>query len=727
MRVLTLTTLYPHAANPSHGVFVENRLRQLIAIGGVDLRVIAPVPWFPSKSELFGHYATFAKAPMAETRHDIQITHPRYLLLPKIGMTHAVQSLTSCFEKQARQLLSDGWDFDVIDAHYYYPDGVAAVEVASRLGKPVVVTGRGTDINLIPQYERQRTMILEAADKADASITVCQALKDEMIHLGADDKKISVLRNGVDLDAFKPLDRDSIRTEMDLRGTIILSVGHLIGRKGHDLAIQAMQHLPDATLLIAGDGPEEKALKALATKLNLNDRIQFLGRLPHEYLPRLYNAADILVLASSREGWPNVLLEAMACGTPAVASPVWGAGEVITAPEAGMLADQRTVDSIANALKTVLATPPTRAQTRAYAEQYSWADTITGYKSLLANVITQYPLNKTPHRQNNDWKISAPLPLNDKTPKLFITIDTEEIFNWDKNDFNNHTIADPADIAAFQAVCERHGAKPLYFITWPLMKDAATVAYFKNLHSNGKADLGLHLHQWVTPPHDQENTLRNSYQCNLSSDLHQQKLRELVSTFEAAFGFKPTSHRAGRYGVSPQIHDALLAENIPYDFSPNPGNDQSSVAGPDFSGTGNAPWIRETANGNRLYCLPVTGGRCWRHTSKLLAPTFSPPGNTRPLPGVFKKISASMRLTPEGIPLSELCRFTKNILKKDITLLTYSLHSTSLTIGATPYSGHAANVEEILQKSDAYFKWFREQNNGVFIDLSFLDDLYKKT
>ena len=132
LRVLTLTTLYPSGVNPRHGVFVETRLRKLIEAAPVDLRVIAPVPWFPFSAARFGRYAQYASTPRVERRHDIDVIHPRYLTLPKVGMRLQPGSIARSIEGAIEALLEQGWDFDVIDAHYFYPDGVAAARVARR-------------------------------------------------------------------------------------------------------------------------------------------------------------------------------------------------------------------------------------------------------------------------------------------------------------------------------------------------------------------------------------------------------------------------------------------------------------------------------------------------------------------------------------------------------------------------------------------------------------------
>ena len=158
MKLLTFSTLYPHAGRPTHGIFVETRLRQLVASGQVESRVVAPVPWFPFRQQAFGDYARHALAPSEERRHGIEVLHPRYPLVPKIGMSMAPVLLAQAVKPALRGLL-ERYDFDAIDAHYLYPDGVAAAILGKHFGKPVVLTARGTDVTLIPQYQIGRAHV----------------------------------------------------------------------------------------------------------------------------------------------------------------------------------------------------------------------------------------------------------------------------------------------------------------------------------------------------------------------------------------------------------------------------------------------------------------------------------------------------------------------------------------------------------------------------------------
>jgi glycosyltransferase involved in cell wall biosynthesis len=288
-----------------------------------------------------------------------------------------------------RRLVAGGFEFDLIDAHYFYPDGVAAIWLGRYFGKPVTITGRGTDLNLIPQYTLPRKLIQTAIRSSAGMITVCQALKEPLLALGAEDARVRVLRNGVDLTMFQPMERGPLRAKLGLTRTTLASVGHLITRKAHDIVIKAMRLLPDCDLLIAGDGPEDAALRALAKEQGVADRVRFLGRLGHAELREVYAASDILILASSREGWANVLLEAMACGTPVVASNVWGTPEVVAAPEAGELMAARTPEACAQAVGRVRARAIDRTATRAYAEKFSWDDTTRGQLDLFRAILAR--------------------------------------------------------------------------------------------------------------------------------------------------------------------------------------------------------------------------------------------------------------------------------------------------------------------------------------------------
>jgi teichuronic acid biosynthesis glycosyltransferase TuaC len=385
-RLLTFSTLYPSNARPNHGIFVENRLRDLVASGQVTSTVIAPVPWFPLAHKRFGDWAVNAAVAGRETRHGLTILHPRYPVIPRIGMSFAPWLLYRAMVPVVRRLIGE---VDAIDAHYLYPDGVAAVWLGQRFGLPVVITARGTDVTLIPRFARPRRSIKQAIACAAAVITVSAALKDALVDIGAPAGKITVLRNGVDTALFRPPeDRAAIRAALGVRRTLLISVGSLIERKGHHRTIEAMRSLPGCELIIVGDGPEHDHLKTLIARLGLTDRVRLLGARPHAELPLLYGAADASVLSSSREGWANVLLESMACGTPVVASPIWGNPEVVRSPEAGVITHENSANGVAEGVRRLFAALPSREATRAYAEMFSWDETTAGQLALFRRVIS---------------------------------------------------------------------------------------------------------------------------------------------------------------------------------------------------------------------------------------------------------------------------------------------------------------------------------------------------
>ncbi len=717
MRFLVLTTLYPNAAMPSHGIFVENRLRAFLKRHDAEVRVIAPVPWFPFQHETFGKYAAWARVPKRESRHGVEIYHPRYLLPPKVGMHYAPTALARCFSKAIDAITGNGWDFDFIDAHYFYPDGVAATAIAKERGKPIAITARGSDVSFFPDYPGPRKKIIQAATDADVVITVADALKTNLNSLGAPQQKITTLRNGVDLEIFAPRDRAAIRREMGLSGSVILSAGHLIERKGHHLVIEALKKLPAATLLIVGDGEDRPTLVRQVKAANLDARVQFLGALAPEKMPDIYNAADILVLASSREGWANVLLEAMACGTPCVATNVGGNPEVIREPAAGRLVGDLTSDAIAKAVSTLLSNPPDRQSTRGYAETHSWNETADQMAAIFSGLsrraraaasITTAPISfAEPYR-----------------PKLIITVDTEEAFNWSDFETSAHSVCEPADLNIFQKTCDNAGAKPLYLVTYPLLKYAGTASYFRSLKDNDAADFGLHLHQWVTPPETRFSEEYFSYQKNLPQDIHVKKLRALADMFETVFGDHAIAHRAGRYGISSADY-ALLAEiGVRFDFSPGAAFDFSSTGGPDFSGYANHPFIVKGATAP-VYVTPVSAAKTIRGTKLFQSQEGNSPGFSTTANTPSWKIP--IRLSPEGANLQTLKALTKRLIADKTPVLTFTLHSTSLTKGANSYAPDADGVDHILSVTRDYLSWFRENIDGELVSLGDLATLYENT
>jgi glycosyltransferase involved in cell wall biosynthesis len=385
LRVLTMTTLYPNSVEPRHGIFVETRMRKLLESAPIDLQVVAPVPWFPFRWPIAGRYANYAAVPEREQRGDISVRHPRYLSLPHIGMSIRPASVASAAMRAAGDLRAEGWSCDVIDAHYLYPDGVAAATLARRLQRPFVVTARGSDVNLIAKLPAPRRRILDAVAQASRVIAVSEALKAELLGIGVAESRVEVLRNGVDTNLFKPV-REDTRKRLGANGAyLVAAVGNLVPEKGHDLVLRAARLIENVRVVVVGQGRERERLIALTDRLGMKGRVTFLDNVPQAELASIYSAADVLALGSVREGWPNVLLEAMACGTPVVATAVGGVPEIVTSDIVGETVSSRDEQEFAAAIRRVLDRRTERAAVRAHASKYSWQPIVKRYYEILSS------------------------------------------------------------------------------------------------------------------------------------------------------------------------------------------------------------------------------------------------------------------------------------------------------------------------------------------------------
>ena len=390
VRILCFSSLYPSTALPRHGIFIENRMRALAESERVDLRVLSPTPWFPLTGTMFGKYGALARVPARDERFGLDITYPRYPTLPKIGMDMAPYLMARAMRRPIEQIIRDGFDFDILDCYYFYPDGVAAAWLGETLGKPVIISALGNDLSLIPNHAGPRRRIQWAAAQASGMTTVCQALKDALVDLGVAADRVDVVLHGVDLDLFQPpVDREAVRAEVGFTRKTLLSVGHLIERKGHHIAIDAMSQLPDIDLVIIGDGEEDDNLRRQVKRLGLDAQVRFLGHVDQRNLPVYYGAADALVLASSREGIANVMIESLACGTPVLATKVWGAPEVIVVPEAGVLIEEREPDSLVAAARRLFSAYPDRTATRRFATRFSWQQTTIDHLQVVDRILAQ--------------------------------------------------------------------------------------------------------------------------------------------------------------------------------------------------------------------------------------------------------------------------------------------------------------------------------------------------
>lgn len=389
MNVLVFTSLFPNNVQPNLGIFIAERIARVARLPGITVKVVAPVPWYPPF--LPGWRARYRNVLPTETLRGLEVTHPRYAMIPKVGMTLQSGTMLRSVLGPVRALHARH-PFHVIDAHYLYPDGHAAMGLARALGLPLVVSARGSDVNRFAGIRAIRPLLQATLAHAGGIIAVSRALRDRMAELGAPDSKMEVIPNGVDLAVYAARDRREARARLGWpdRPTI-LYVGNLVPGKGLDTLFDAFSRL-DPTgesaprLVIVGGGPLRPALEARAASLGVALAVQFAGEVPHGALADWYSAADVLCLASEREGWPNVLLEALACGTPIVATRVGGIPEIVTSGRVGILAEG-TPDAIASALRDALRRDWDRAVLRAHAEPFTWERAAAEVRRVLERAV----------------------------------------------------------------------------------------------------------------------------------------------------------------------------------------------------------------------------------------------------------------------------------------------------------------------------------------------------
>jgi teichuronic acid biosynthesis glycosyltransferase TuaC len=377
LRILTFSTLFPHAGKPNQGIFVENQTRHLARSGFADVRVVAPIGLAPWPLSMAGHYDHSRLLPSEEVRNDLKIYRPRYVSLPKLGWRFNDRTIVRACRPVLQQLRDEGFDFDVIDAQFFWPCGVAAAALAAEFKVPLSIKSRGGDIHYWTGLPSVRKKVVAAARQADGMLAVSASLKQDMVALGFAAEKIRVHYTGIDLAAFVPRDQTEVRTRLEIApGPMVLSVGALVARKNHDLLIDAVALLPGVQLFIAGQGPDEAALRAQITRLGVDDRVKLLGGIPYAQLPDLYAAADISALCSKSEGLANVWVESMASGAPVVTFNVDGGPEAITTADAGRLIpnNQRTPAAVAAAITDLLKNRAPRDTVRACAQRFSWTN-----------------------------------------------------------------------------------------------------------------------------------------------------------------------------------------------------------------------------------------------------------------------------------------------------------------------------------------------------------------
>ncbi len=382
LRVLTLATLFPNAHRPNLGGFVARQTKGLAALPDVEVEVAAPVgmpPWLLSRHS---HYAPLAALPATEIWEGLRVHRPRFPVLTVVGQRWTPRLLARTLVPMLADLRGR-FPFDVIDAEFFWPDGPAAVALGRRLGVPVSIKARGADIHFWGRRRSTAGQVLAAGRHADGLLAVSGALADDMAALGMERDRIAVHHTGVDLDRFKPTDKDTAKQALGIAGPLVVTPGALIERKGQAIAIDALRSLPGATLLLVGDGPDRPALERQAAAQGA--RIRFTGAVPNARVAELLAAADVMLLPTRSEGLANVWVEALACGTPVVTCDVGGAREAIP-EDCGRLVG-RDPAAFAAAAWHLIAHPPASECLRDAAARFSWQRNAEELRAHLARLV----------------------------------------------------------------------------------------------------------------------------------------------------------------------------------------------------------------------------------------------------------------------------------------------------------------------------------------------------
>lgn len=372
LRVLTLSTLFPDASRPNFGIFVERQTLALAERSDVEVCVVAPCGIPPWPISLHPRYRALAALPERESWKGLQVYRPRFLNLPGTGGRFHARMMARGAAPLLDAIRRD-FPFDLIASEFFYPGGPAAVALGRRLGLPVSITARGSDIHMWGKAPGVAGQVVAAGQVATGMVSVSEAMRDDMIALGMPGERIEPIVTGIDLERFAPRDREAAKAALGVSGPLVVSLGALIPLKGHDIAIDAVAGLPGVNLWIAGQGPEKARLEARIARMGLGGRVRLLGGVPADEVAALLAAADVMALASEREGMANAWFEAMASGTPVVIPDVGGARQVLRGSAAAGRIAPRTAQGFAEAIAALLADPPEPALVRAAVAPYSWA------------------------------------------------------------------------------------------------------------------------------------------------------------------------------------------------------------------------------------------------------------------------------------------------------------------------------------------------------------------
>jgi glycosyltransferase involved in cell wall biosynthesis len=388
LKIISFTSLFPNTAQKNLGGFIARRMGFWAAQHASNWCIVAPIPFFP-RLPFKTPWRVYSKTNTTEMYKKWTVYHPKYLMLPQIGLPIQGSSMATCTTRTLRHIIYEKGPFDLIDAHFVYPDGYAAMKLSRKFNLPLVVSARGSDINSYSQIDGIRPKIQQVLMNADAVIGVSKDLVEKMIALGAPEDRCHLILNGVDTQRFCP----GGNTEPKKVVPNLLAVGNLVPEKGFQLLLEAIKILkseyPDLRLSIVGSGPEESRLRAECSQLGMQDHVTFLGAIPHSEMPEHYRRADTFCLSSLREGCPNVILEALATGIPVVATKVGGVPELVRDGLNGFLANDHSPEAIAHAITQVIERAWIPDEIRSTVANRSWEKVADEIEAVFQKVLSK--------------------------------------------------------------------------------------------------------------------------------------------------------------------------------------------------------------------------------------------------------------------------------------------------------------------------------------------------
>jgi len=378
-KIIAISYLFPNCNQPNHGIFVLNRLKAMSKYA--DITVINPIADSPlhRKISKFSHLQSI---PELEVIEGIDVYHPRYFSIP--GHLKSIEVLT--YRRAVQKVLNEiGYDFDLIDLHWTFPDLPCGNWLSKKINKPFHVTLRGMEAFHLQDSGLRKHIVAYYLRKVNKVIYLSEEMAKKADELSNTASKTVVIRNGVDTDKFYHMDRLQCRKKLNLLsdGKIILGVGALIHRKGFDIVIKgltqiiATQDLENTKFYILGaQGPEgdyRQELNHFIEQHKLQEHVVFVGAVANNELVTWYNAADVFCLSSRGEGSPNVLTEALACGLPSVATDVGSVPEIIASEEGlGFCVPNENQHEITHRIIDLLSDSHDREKQALAFKKYTW-------------------------------------------------------------------------------------------------------------------------------------------------------------------------------------------------------------------------------------------------------------------------------------------------------------------------------------------------------------------